>query len=97
MAVIEIRTFRLADDADDAAFLAADSCAQVEFAYRQRGLLRRTTARGPDGTWLVLTVWADGDAADAAAAAAVGDDAAQAAASLADRASVAVRRFTTLD
>jgi hypothetical protein len=66
-AVIEIMRFRLPPGADEAAFLAADRRVQEEFAYHQPGLLRRTTARGQDGGWIVIDLWrsaADADACD---------------------------------
>ncbi|HEX3425412.1 MAG TPA: hypothetical protein VHT30_04725 [Acidimicrobiales bacterium] len=66
--MIEILHFRLAADADEAAFLGADRRVQTEFAYQQPGLLRRTTARGGDGEWIVIDLWrsvADADACDA--------------------------------
>ncbi len=77
MAVIEITTFRLAEGADEEGFLLADKKVQAEVAVLADGFLRRTTARGDDGEWLVSTLWrsrADLDAASgviAAAAAAV--------------------------
>lgn len=49
--------FRLAAGAEEAAFLAADRRVQTEFAYQQPGLLRRTTARGRDGAWIVIDLW----------------------------------------
>lgn len=65
-------TFRLTAEADEAAFLGADRRLQEEFAYHQPGLLRRTTARGEDGGWMVIDLWRS--AADADACAAVRDD-----------------------
>ncbi|MDQ1397939.1 MAG: hypothetical protein QOG64_3198 [Acidimicrobiaceae bacterium] len=63
MAVIETLTFRLAADADEAAFLEADRQVQVELIPNQEGFLRRTTARGPS-QWLVVVLWAsEADAA----------------------------------
>ena len=44
MPVIETMTFRLAPGADEQAFLDADRRVQTDFAYRQPGLMRRTTA-----------------------------------------------------
>jgi hypothetical protein len=66
--MIEILTFRLADGADETAFLAADKEVQSDFAYQQPGLVRRTTARSSDGTWIVIDLWraaADADATKA--------------------------------
>ncbi len=63
--MIEILTFRLAEGADEVDFLEADRDVQTEFAYQQPGLLRRTTARGADGSWLVIDVWKGPEDADA--------------------------------
>ena len=100
MAVIETMTFRLADDADVDAFLAADKRLQSDFAYQQKGLIRRTTARGERdraGEWIVIDLWAS--AADADACAAIWDDdpVARAFMAFVDRDSVEVRRYRDLD
>ncbi len=59
--------FTLAQGASMAEFLAADKALQEGFAYRQPGLLRRTTARSDDGGWIVIDLWASAEAsADAA-------------------------------
>lgn len=66
--MIEIMRFRLAPDADEEAFVAADGRVQSDFAYHRPGLLRRTTARGANGAWIVIDLWrsaADADATDA--------------------------------
>ncbi len=55
--IIEILRFRLAPGADEAAFLSADKRLQTEFAYQQAGIVRRTTARGDDGEWVVIDLW----------------------------------------
>lgn len=78
MAIFEITTFRLADGVDEAAFLDLDARVQTEFASFQPGFVRRTTARGDDGRWVVVTLWGSVGDADACAAQA-GDDAAGAA------------------
>lgn len=97
MAVIETMTFRLAEGADEQAFLEADARVQTEFAYRQPGLLRRTTARNPSGEWIVIDLWgSDGDA-DACAARWEEDPVAQRFMALVDRTSVRVARYTPLD
>jgi hypothetical protein len=97
MTVIETMTFRLVGSADEAEFLAADKRLQTDFAYQQPGLVRRTTARGNDGGWIVVDLWASDGDADACAARWDGDPIAQAFMALVDRASVDVRRYTTLD
>ena len=48
--------------------LEADRRVQTDFAYHQPGLLRRTTAWGPDGAWLVLDLWQTAEDADACSA-----------------------------
>ena len=65
MAVIETMTFALRADADERAFLAADRRVQVEFAYQQPGLVRRTTAHDSAGGWVVIDLWRSADDADA--------------------------------
>ncbi len=55
--MITILTFRLTAGADEADFVAADKRLQAEFAYQQPGLMRRTTARGEDGEWVIVDVW----------------------------------------
>lgn len=47
--LIEFRTFSLRDGADEAEFLAADAGLQTLYSST-RGFLRRTTARGTDGS-----------------------------------------------
>ena len=64
--MIEHRTFRLVDGADEPAFIAADERFQQEVAYHQPGIARRTLARGADGEWLVETLWWTVEQADAA-------------------------------
>jgi hypothetical protein len=97
MAVIELHTFRLADGTDEGGFLEADARAQTEFAYQQPGLVRRTTARTDEGEWLVVTLWAAPEHAEAAQMAAQRDPAARALADLIDGAGASVRRYRTLD
>lgn len=95
--VIEIVRFRLAAGIDESAFRAADKRVQTEFAYQQPGLLRRTTARGPDGSWMVVDLW-DGDAdADRGNELWGRDPATEAYTRLIDPASVTTERFETLD
>ena len=65
MAVIETMTFALRPDADERAFLAADRRVQVEFAYQQPGLVRRTTAHDSAGGWVVIDLWRSAGDADA--------------------------------
>jgi len=97
MAVIETMTFALRPDADERAFLAADRRLQVEFAYHQPGLLRRTTPRDSAGGWIVIDLWRSAADADA-----MGDawDTAPAPAelmALVAAGTVQVHRYETLD
>ena len=55
--VVETLSFRLVPGADEEDFLAADRAVQTELIPNQPGFARRTTARGPDGEWLVVTIW----------------------------------------
>src|SRR3984885_606195 len=95
--VIEIMRFRRAPDAGEAAFLAADRRVQQEFAYQQPGLMRRTTARGQDGGWIVIDLWRSPAAAAACAARGDHDPAPQGFMALLDRSSVTVERYQELD
>ena len=62
--MITILSFRLVPGADEAAFLAADKRVQGEFAYHQPGLMRRTTARAPEGEWVIVDLWRSAEDAD---------------------------------
>ncbi len=65
MAVLEIETFTLAHGTDAVSFRALDEEMQ-EWCYLNRpGLARRTTARGDDGTYVVVTLFGDASQADA--------------------------------
>ncbi|MBO0729363.1 MAG: hypothetical protein J2P57_08900 [Acidimicrobiaceae bacterium] len=94
--MIELRVFRLAPGADEAAFLASDKAVQSDFAYQQPGLLRRTTARSPSGDWLVLDLWRSEADADRCAALWASDPAARKFMGFVDRASVRTARFEEL-
>jgi hypothetical protein len=96
MSVIEITTFRLTQAADEAAFLSADRVVQAELAPRE-GFLRRTTARGDDGVWLVLTLWRSARNADDSAQATFEDPATAAFTEIVDGATVKTQRYRTLD
>ncbi len=93
--VIEVETFRLAAGVDEAAFLEADERVQIDFMHQQPGFVRRTTARGNDGEWLVVVFWDSSDAAMAAAEAARGDPAVVAFGALLG--ATDVKRYATLD
>lgn len=56
--LIDVTVFQLREGADEEVFLAADKRAQAELSPA-RGFVRRTTARGENGNWLVLTFWGD--------------------------------------
>jgi hypothetical protein len=63
--VIETMTFKLRAGVTDELFRAADHAVQVDFAYHQPGMIRRTTARGAHGVWMVLDMWDSPEHADA--------------------------------
>lgn len=65
MSLIEVTAFRLADGVDDAAFVQADHEVQTEVFNSRPGFIRRTTARGEDGGWVVITLWRSVQDADA--------------------------------
>jgi hypothetical protein len=90
-------TFRLAHSVDAEAFLAVDKRLQSEFAYQQPGLLRRTTARGDDGQWIVIDLWATGADADACAERWETDPLAREFMAMVDRSSLRVSRYSELD
>jgi hypothetical protein len=95
--VIEILSFRLADGADEAAFLEADRRVQTEFAYLQPGLLRRTTAAGTGGDWLVLDLWRSVEDADSCDGRWGDDEITAAFMSFVDPTTVHTARYNTLD
>lgn len=93
--MIETLTFRLAPGVDETAFLEADRRVQTEFIPNHPGFARRTTARGADGEWLVVTLWSSAEAADASGQLAEGDPIAAGFRALIEDA--VVRRYVTLD
>jgi hypothetical protein len=95
MAVLEVCTFTATGD--EQALRAADARFQVDFAYQQPGLFRRTTARGDHGRWCVVTLWGSLDDAVRGEQAAEGDAVAAAFWDLVDRDSVRVERFSLLE
>lgn len=95
--VIEILKFRLAAGVSETDFLAADRRLQQEFARHQPGLLRRTTARGDDGNWIVIDLWRSATDADACDRRWDSDPVAQAFMEFLDRSSVVTERYTELD
>ena len=93
MAIVEITTFR-PKPGREGDVLAADRRVQVDFAYRQPGLVRRTTARGGH-RWVVVELWATEAAADDAARRRVNDVGWSELAALVD--DVTTERFSTLE
>ncbi|HEV2370370.1 MAG TPA: hypothetical protein VGR90_10880 [Acidimicrobiales bacterium] len=92
--MIEILEFKLVEGADEAAFIVADKRVQAEFAYQQPGLVRRTTARGSDGTWLVIDLWRSPEDADEADGRWGDHPAAKVFMSLVDRSTMRSKRFS---
>lgn len=97
MAVIETHTFRLVDGADIGEFLDADRRVQTELMLRKPTFLRRTTARGGDGDWLVVVLWSSSTDADAARSQLDDDPATAAFMAFVDRPTSTTRRYETLD
>jgi hypothetical protein len=94
--VIEVMRFRLGQGTSEEEFAAADRRLQEEFAAQQPGLLRRTTARGEDGGWIVIDLWRSAADADACDRRWDEDRAAQAFMALLDRSSVSTERYHEL-
>jgi GH15 family glucan-1,4-alpha-glucosidase len=69
--MIEVVRFQLKGGRDVDEFLATNERYQHDFAYQQKGLVRRTVARGRDGAWLSLTLWRSRGHAESARSAAV--------------------------
>ncbi len=97
MAVIETHTFRLADGADVNGFLDADRRVQTELMLRKPTFLRRTTARGGNGDWLVVVLWASEADAEASRVHFADDPVSVAFMSFVDEAAITSRRYETLD
>ena len=97
MSVVEVMTFRLREGAGEDEFLAADRDVQTEFVPTHRGFQRRTTARGVDGEWAVVTLWVSDEDAEASAARGVDDDVVGAFMALVEPTSVRTKRYATLD
>lgn len=95
--MIEVMRFRLRPGADEQAFRDADARLQAEFAYRQPGLVRRTTARSAEGDWIVIDLWRSSADADACAARWAGDPVVASFMALVDAASVRTERYRELD
>jgi len=95
--MIELQRFRLIADSDAREFLAVDRRVQTELAYREVGLLRRTTARGDGGHWLVVETWRSEADADAAASHRAADPIAAQFLSYIDATTLRTERYDTLD
>jgi heme-degrading monooxygenase HmoA len=95
--LMETVTFRLAADTDESAFLEADKRVQTEFIPNQPGFLRRTTARGHDGEWLVVVLWNSENDADTCTSQSDGHPATMAFTALLDSSTLRTKRYETLD
>jgi hypothetical protein len=87
--IIEVRTFRPRAGVEEAELRAVEADVHAA-AMHCDGMVRRTTAIGEDGEWLVLQLWSN------AAAAAAGGAVGSALEALAEPGSVAVRRYEDL-
>jgi hypothetical protein len=97
MAVIETHTFRLVDASDPDGFVQADRRVQTELMLRKPTFLRRTTARGGDGEWIVVLLWASEDDADTSNHRFADDQATAAFMAYVDSSTLITRRYQTLD
>ncbi len=95
--MIEVTRFRLRTGVDDADFRATDARYQTEFAYRQPGLLRRTTATAGGAEWIVIDLWRSAGDADGCRRQAEDDPLARAHAAMVAPASVQSARYLELD
>ena len=95
--MIEITRFRLAPGVDEAEALALRRRAKEEFAYQQPGLLWTKTARGEDGSWIIINQWRSSADLDAADARWEHYELAQASMAVLDMSSVSVERYQDLD
>jgi hypothetical protein len=95
--MLKVFRFQVRPGVDDAEFEEADRRVQIEFAYRQPGLVRRTTARGTDDRWIVIEIWRSVDDADACARERPGDPATAAFLSLMVEGSLRTERYQELD
>ena len=57
--IIETVVFSLAPGAAEVDVLAHNDRYQEAVAYQTPGMLRRTVARGDDGEWIEVLLWAD--------------------------------------
>ncbi len=90
-------SFRLVPGADREEFEDADRGVQTRFQYHQPGLVRRTTARSEDGTWVVITMWRSEADADRSTGCGDQDQTVVRFMALVDAESVERQRYTTLD
>jgi hypothetical protein len=95
--VIAVTRFRLREGVGEDDFRATDARYQMEFAYRQPGLVRRTTASSEDGAWLVIDLWRTQDDADGSRRRAADDPVARAHAAMMDPESVETADYLELD
>jgi hypothetical protein len=80
-----------------AEFLDADRQVQAELMLRKPTFLRRTTARGGEGDWLVVVIGTSARDADIARAQLEGALATTAPMAFVDRPTFTTRRYQTLD
>jgi hypothetical protein len=95
--IVSTTTFRLRDGVDESAFLAADERVQTESVPNLPGFIRRTTARGADGEWIVIALWDTRADAEAATMQSGDDVAVQAFNGLIDSSTHQVALYETLD
>ena len=94
--IVELLTFRLRPEVSEDEVRAREARVYEEFAMQQPGIIRRTTARSVDGEWLVVQLWGDLAAAEAADRVAGAHPAVAALHELADPSSLSSRRYEDL-
>ncbi len=65
MAVLEVETFSLIAGTDPQVFRALDEAMQEWCYFNRPGLARRTAAKQDDGTYIVITLFAEASNSDA--------------------------------
>ena len=93
--MIETMTFELLPTVGVADYAVLDAQIQVDFAYQQAEIIRRTLAHGDTG-WLAETWWHTLDDAIAASTQFMEDERYPAFVSLVDESSIRVSRYETV-
>jgi hypothetical protein len=95
--MIEITRFRLRPGVSDDEFREADARYQTQFIYQQPGIVRRTTAQGEGGEWLVIDLWRSRPEANASVRRRKDDPSVQAYLALVDESTIRASRYDELE